>query len=167
MSDVSIIYKGSPIATMDASGTKTLLTESKYLEDDIEVVYTKPSGGQFKSGTYTPAQDYTGTAKREIVSLETIGFTPTLFIFRCSDKPAINGRQYAVFYALFDSRWPVRLQGHYTNTSNTSTSNIAQSSWTTETNYQLYCDGTKIYFKTVGSTAYLIGGAEYTWEAYA
>lgn len=43
MSDVSINYRGSSIATMDASGTKTLQTEGKYCDDDIEVVYTKPS----------------------------------------------------------------------------------------------------------------------------
>lgn len=43
MSDITINYKGSSIATMDASGTKTLLTEGKYCEDDIDVVYTKPS----------------------------------------------------------------------------------------------------------------------------
>lgn len=45
MSEVNINYKGSKIAGMDASGTKTLLTEGKYCEDDIEVVYTRPSAG--------------------------------------------------------------------------------------------------------------------------
>lgn len=45
MSDIAINYKGNAIATMDASGTKTLLTEGKYCEDDIEVVYVKPGGG--------------------------------------------------------------------------------------------------------------------------
>lgn len=45
MSDVSINYKGMEIASMDDSGTKTLLTSGKYCEDDIDVVYTKPSGG--------------------------------------------------------------------------------------------------------------------------
>ena len=30
MSDIAINYKGNAIATMDASGTKTLLTEGKY-----------------------------------------------------------------------------------------------------------------------------------------
>ena len=45
MSDVTINYKGNAIATMDASGTKTLLTEGKYCEDDIEVVYVSPGGG--------------------------------------------------------------------------------------------------------------------------
>lgn len=45
MSDIAINYKGSSIATMDASGTKTLLTSGKYCEADITVVYTKPSGG--------------------------------------------------------------------------------------------------------------------------
>lgn len=45
MSDITINYKGNAIATMDASGTKTLLTDGKYCEDDIEVVYVKPGGG--------------------------------------------------------------------------------------------------------------------------
>lgn len=45
MSDITISYKGSSIATMDATGSKTLLTEGKYCEDDITVAYTKPSGG--------------------------------------------------------------------------------------------------------------------------
>lgn len=42
MSDVSIKYKGNEIATMDASGTKTLLTSGKYCEGDISVDYVKP-----------------------------------------------------------------------------------------------------------------------------
>ena len=59
MSDITINYKGNAIATMDASGTKTLLTDGKYCEDDIEVVYVKPSGGgsSVLSGTFTPASD--------------------------------------------------------------------------------------------------------------
>ena len=43
MADVSITYKGAEIASMSATGTKTLLTEAKYCEDDITVAYTKPS----------------------------------------------------------------------------------------------------------------------------
>ena len=43
MSDVTVSYKGSQIASMDASGTKTLLTEGKYCEDDITVSYTRYS----------------------------------------------------------------------------------------------------------------------------
>lgn len=45
MSDVTISYKGVDIATMDASGTKTLQTQGKYCEDDISIAYVKPSGG--------------------------------------------------------------------------------------------------------------------------
>lgn len=45
MADVTISYKGSAIATMDLSGTKTLGTSGKYCEDDIVVSYTRPSGG--------------------------------------------------------------------------------------------------------------------------
>ena len=45
MSEVAINYKGSGIATMDASGTKTLLTSGKYCEADIAIVYTRPASG--------------------------------------------------------------------------------------------------------------------------
>lgn len=45
MADVTINYEGNAIATMSASGTKTLLTQGKYCTDDIEVVYVSPGGG--------------------------------------------------------------------------------------------------------------------------
>ena len=41
MADVEIKYKGTSIAALDASGTKTLKTAGKYCEDDIAVSYTK------------------------------------------------------------------------------------------------------------------------------
>lgn len=40
---VTISYNGADIATMDASGVKTLLTGSMFCEDDIIVTYTAPS----------------------------------------------------------------------------------------------------------------------------
>lgn len=43
MPDVEISYKGSQIASMSASGVKTLLTGDSFCEDDIIVSYTKPS----------------------------------------------------------------------------------------------------------------------------
>ena len=43
MAEVEINYNGSTIASMNASGTKTLETAGKYCEDDIEVVYNKPT----------------------------------------------------------------------------------------------------------------------------
>lgn len=57
MPDVTISYKDSQIASMDASGTKTLLTEGKYCEDDIVVSYTKPSAPTptFQSKTVSPS----------------------------------------------------------------------------------------------------------------
>ena len=47
MSEVNINYKGATIAGMDASGTKTLLTQGKYCEDDIDIVYNKPAGTSY------------------------------------------------------------------------------------------------------------------------
>lgn len=43
MADVEISYKGNEIATMSATGVKTLLTGDTFCEDDIIVSYTKPS----------------------------------------------------------------------------------------------------------------------------
>lgn len=42
MSDLIINYKGQSIATLDETGTKTLLTQGKYCEGNIEVAYNKP-----------------------------------------------------------------------------------------------------------------------------
>ena len=43
MSEVNIKYDGSSIATMDASGTKTLLTAGKYCPASFQVEYNRPS----------------------------------------------------------------------------------------------------------------------------
>ena len=51
MAEVEISYNGSTIATMNASGTKTLETGGKYCEGDITVAYTKPSSGITPSGS--------------------------------------------------------------------------------------------------------------------
>ena len=42
--DVKISYKGSTITATNTSGTITLDTAGTYLEDDIEITYTKPNG---------------------------------------------------------------------------------------------------------------------------
>lgn len=47
MSDLSIKYKNAEIATLSASGTKTLKTKGMYCEDDITVQYTKPAAETF------------------------------------------------------------------------------------------------------------------------
>lgn len=41
MADITLSYKGSTIATMSASGSKTIQTKEKYCEDDISLAYIK------------------------------------------------------------------------------------------------------------------------------
>lgn len=53
MPDVNIKYKGSSIATMDSSGTKTLHTSGKYCEGDVTVEYSDPQKPE-QSKTVTP-----------------------------------------------------------------------------------------------------------------
>lgn len=55
MSDVDIKYKSQIIASMDASGTKTLETDGTYCDGDIVVEYTKPSGADVSGVTATAA----------------------------------------------------------------------------------------------------------------
>ena len=45
MADVTLTYKGSTIAEMSDTGSKTLKTAGKYCEGDIGVSYVKPSSG--------------------------------------------------------------------------------------------------------------------------
>ena len=81
MSEITINYKGSAIATMDASGTKTLLTQGKYCEGDVEIVYARPSSSptlQSKTRTYTPSgsqQTETVTADNGYDGLSQVGIT--------------------------------------------------------------------------------------------
>ena len=45
MADLTIRFKGNPIAELSESGTKTLKTAGKYCDADISVEYAKPAGG--------------------------------------------------------------------------------------------------------------------------
>lgn len=65
MAEVEISYKGSNIATMNASGTKTLLTEAKYLEDDVTITYARPYA---PSGTKNISITQNGTTTEDVTS---------------------------------------------------------------------------------------------------
>lgn len=65
MAEVTINYKDAAIATMDASGTKTLQTQGKYCEDDIEVVYARPSA---PSGTKQISITQNGTTTEDVAA---------------------------------------------------------------------------------------------------
>lgn len=65
MSEVTINYKDTAIATMDASGTKTLQTRGRYCEDDIEVVYARPSA---PSGTKQISITQNGTTIEDVAA---------------------------------------------------------------------------------------------------
>ena len=62
MADIEVQYKNNTIKTQTGSGTVTLHTEGKYMEDDVDIVYTAPSGGggavTVASGTFTGGGSY-------------------------------------------------------------------------------------------------------------
>lgn len=59
MADVTITYKGANIATMDATGSKTLQTAGTYCEGDIGVEYVKAGGSV--AAKAVNFRDYDGT----------------------------------------------------------------------------------------------------------
>lgn len=72
MADVTIKYKGQSIATMDASGSKTLGTRGKYCEGDIAVEYAKPAG---PSGTKQINITQNGTTTEDVAAYANAAIT--------------------------------------------------------------------------------------------
>ena len=71
MSAVVISYKNAEIASMDATGIKTLLTGDAFCEDNIVISYTAPTPPapslQSKSASYTPSE----TAQSSTITADT------------------------------------------------------------------------------------------------
>lgn len=51
MADIEVNYKGVTIKSINASGTTQLKTAGTWCEDDIDIVYTRPSGSGITCGT--------------------------------------------------------------------------------------------------------------------
>ena len=81
MADVTISYKGNEIASMNATGVKTLLTGSTFCEGDISITYTKPGGGASKKKQINFI-DYDGTLLHSYTKTEINAMTSE------SDLPA-------------------------------------------------------------------------------
>lgn len=72
MSDITIDYKGSTIATINSSGITTLGTSGKWCEDDITLTYVRPGGG---------TSSYVGTNPVKIAdyAAQTVALSSTSF----------------------------------------------------------------------------------------
>lgn len=68
--EIAISYKGSTIANIDASGTTTLNTSGTWMEDNITIVYDRPSSQAGIAGT--------PVATKGTVSNNSISITPSV-----------------------------------------------------------------------------------------
>ena len=84
MADVNIKYRGSSIATMSASGTKTLGTQGKYCDSDVVVEYTKPASAVIESNkNATPsesAQEITPSSGYDAMAKVTVGAVSSSYV---------------------------------------------------------------------------------------
>lgn len=81
MPDVTISYKGASIATMDASGAKTLNTQGKYCEGDITVQYTDPEKPtQTKSVTPSESAQTVTPDSGKVLSSVSVGAVSSTYV---------------------------------------------------------------------------------------
>lgn len=84
MAEVDIKYRGVSIATMNATGRKTLGTHGKYCDSDIVVEYTKPAQAVIQSNkNATPsetAQEITPSSGYDAMAKVTVGAVSPLYV---------------------------------------------------------------------------------------
>lgn len=169
LDSVAVSVGAIPSEYIIPSGTLSITENgTKDVTNYASVSVDVPTGGAtVKTGTYTPAANYTDTGNRLIVSLADIGFTPTKFTLAINNYSDITATQYVVIFALYDplNGTNLRITGRTSNTSGGVGASINKSALTTQTNGYLYNNGTNIYFRT--TSAYkLLAAASYTWTAY-
>ncbi len=161
------VPSGSPTLT-----TKTITTNGTYnaSSDNADgyssVTVNVPT---YKTGTVSFSTTYNSTGNREIVSLSTIGFTPKQFYLIIRNKSVVSGKRYAVLRASFETSYDntyLRTTTRYSDTSNSLGSSQNATSWTTQTNYYLYMDGSKVYLRTTNSFI-IFTDTSYDWIAIA
>jgi hypothetical protein len=153
------------------TGSQTFTENGTYNVSALASVVVAVSGGgstgrRVATGTYTPEATYNTTGNRAIVTLAEIGFTPSIFILQVNTRADLNQQQYALVwesYAMLGAS-SSRIACRYSNTSGTIGATHNTSSWTTQSNYYLYNNGTTIYVRT--TSAYLLPqGVLYDWIA--
>lgn len=138
-------------------------------DDCVSAVTGTYSGGgaTYKTGTFTPTQDYTTTGNRKVTDIATIGFTPDIFIVEVHNLADLNQRAYALIRESWEKLGNTnnRIVTRYSNSSGSIGNARNGSSWTSQANYYLYFDGTSIYIRTT-STYLLPADIQYDWFAF-
>lgn len=93
MADVTLKYKGATIAELSESGSKTLETAGKYCEADIELAYTKPSGGS----PWELIADYTSDAITQVITAEIPSAYQTANVYKVQISVEFNATEYPYY----------------------------------------------------------------------
>lgn len=173
LNQVNVSVDPIPSQYIVPSGSQTLTSNNTYNVTSLaEVVVDVPSSGggaKVATGTYTPPQTYDTTGNRAICTLADIGFTPSRFILELDNKANTAQTQYMIIRTSYEelgsAKSPFRISSRYSNSSGTIGAAHNTGSWTTQTNYYLYTNGTTVYFRTT-NTYILPEGVTYRWTAY-
>lgn len=157
--------------TSDTVAPSNLISPNTAHGADGEPIVGTASGGGTKSATgkYTPSQTYNTTGNRAICTMSDIGFTPSRFYFELDDKANTSIATYMVVYASYEligtGKAPLRVCIRYTNNTGTVGATPVATAWTTQSNQELYTNGTTIYFRTTANY-FLPADVTYRWIAY-
>ena len=156
--------------TTDANAAASDIANGKtaYV-NGTKLIGTASGGGglKTKTGSFTISGNHNTTENVELMSMSTIGFTPKQFYMTIDDISVVNGVQYAVLKASFETGKDgtyYRITMRYNSTSNGRGITTNANGWTSNNNYMLYTDGTKIYFKTTNQYI-LLNNVKYNWLA--
>lgn len=124
-------------------------------------------GNTYISGSVSFSSTHDTNENVEIVSLSTIGFTPSKFFMVIDDESKVSSIQYAVLNASFETgndNSYYRSVIRHSNTSGGRSIYQNADSWTNRANGHLYNDGSKIHLRT--TSGYILHtGTKYNWIA--
>lgn len=150
-SDEGKVVSNGALVSQTSDTVTTNGTVDTTLINSLTVNVSAGSGyTRYKTGTFTPPQTYNTTGNREITTVSALGFTPSKFILEVHNLADTNNVQYTILRESYEKlgNTNFKICVRHSNTSGNLSGAVNSGSWTTQTNYYLYFNGSSIYVRT-------------------